>query len=101
MITNIPRNLAVEYDMEKDMLVARVPESVPALSTSMLKALCDRIYNIDLVRYKQTPPGDRKDIFEKKLLACKKYRIQQIFTGQNVELFKSTKSTNTKQFYHG
>lgn len=103
MITSIPKTLPVVYNMEKDTLVVEIPKGVPALSASMLKALCDYIYNIDFQRYKKTPPGDRKEVFEKKLSACRRYKIQQVLFGQgrDINLFKTTRSLGITKYYHG
>lgn len=102
MITSIPRNLAVVYDAATDALQVMVPAEVPALSPQMLQILCKRVYDIDLVRYRQTPPGDRSEIFKKKLKAAAAGRIQQILGGRReINLFKSTQATDLKRYYHG
>lgn len=102
MISTIPKNLSIVYNAQLDRLEALLPKGVPALSKSMLRAACDVVYRIDLLRYNQTPPGDRKDIFRKKLEACKNYKIVQILGGKgDVPLFNSNQKLGTKIYSHG
>jgi hypothetical protein len=94
--------LKVVFNPDKDRLELWLQEGQPSLSGAMLTALCDRVAKIDKSRLAGLPPGDRREIFERKIRAAIARQIVQIGNIQKgIELFKSTESQKIKLYHHG
>lgn len=99
MIQSIPKELKLTFDEALGWFVD-VPH---VLSAQQLEAVRSYALKVNIERWRALPHGDNRDKMERGLKALKENKIQQRMGWQkgDLELFKSTKGTKNKLYYHG